>query len=46
MKIPLIKPYIDDSIKAKVLEVLDSGFLTEGSVTKEFENKFKDFIGS
>ena len=45
MKIPLIKPYIDDSIKAKVLEVLDSGFLTEGSVTKEFENKFKDFIG-
>lgn len=46
MKIPLIKPYIDQDIKDKVIEVLDSGYLTEGLVTKEFENKVKDFIGS
>lgn len=46
MKIPLIKPYIDDSIKQKVLEVLESGILTEGSVTKEFESIFERYIGS
>ena len=45
MKIPLIKPYIDQNIKDKVIEVLDSGYLTEGLVTKEFESKFKDYIG-
>jgi len=45
MKIPLIKPYIDDNIKQKVLEVLDSGYLTEGPVTKQFENEFSNYIG-
>lgn len=45
MKIPIIKPYIDDNVKRKVLEVLESGYLTEGPVTKEFENKFSEYIG-
>ena len=45
MKIPLIKPYITDSIKQKVCDVLDSGYMTEGPVTKEFENKLKDYLG-
>jgi len=45
MKIPLIKPYITQDVKDKVCEVLDSGYLTEGPVTKEFENSFKDYIG-
>ena len=44
-KIPLIKPYIDQSIKDKVCEVLDSGYLTEGPVTKEFEESFKNYVG-
>ena len=44
MKIPLIKPYIDDDIKNDVMKVLDSGYLTEGPVTKEFESKFSDFV--
>lgn len=44
MKIPLIKPYIDENIKNKVLEVLDSGYLTEGPVTKELETIFKEFV--
>ncbi len=45
MKIPLIKPYITQDIKDKVIEVLDSGYLTEGPVTKEFEDKLKDYLG-
>jgi len=45
MKIPLIKPYINQDIKDRVLEVLDSGYLTEGPVTKEFEKTFKNYIG-
>jgi len=43
-KIPLIKPYITASTKARVMEVLDSGFLTEGSVTKSLEKEFCDYI--
>lgn len=45
MNIPLIKPYITQEIKDRVLEVLESGYLTEGPVTKEFENKLKEYIG-
>lgn len=43
--IPLIKPFMTQEIKDKVLEVLDSGYLTEGPVTKEFELKFKEYLG-
>ncbi|MEW6506955.1 MAG: DegT/DnrJ/EryC1/StrS aminotransferase family protein [Bacteroidota bacterium] len=46
MNIPLIKPYINDNIKQKVLEVLESGYLTEGPVTRKFEKKFSEYIGS
>jgi len=45
LKIPLIKPFINDDIKAKVCEVLDSGYLTEGPVTRELESAFKSYIG-
>ena len=41
MKIPLIKPFINQEIKNKVLDVLYSGYLTEGPVTRELENKLK-----
>jgi dTDP-4-amino-4,6-dideoxygalactose transaminase len=44
-KIPLIKPYITQEVKDKVCEVLDSGYLTEGTATKELENSFEDYIG-
>ncbi len=43
--IPLIKPYMSESIKKRVLDVLDSGYLTEGPVTKELENVFAKYIG-
>jgi dTDP-4-amino-4,6-dideoxygalactose transaminase len=45
MKIPLIKPFMNDSIKKRVLDVLDSGMYTEGSVTNAFEEKIKDIVG-
>ena len=45
MKIPLIKPYITPEVKDKVCDVLDSGYLTEGPVTEEFEELFKKYIG-
>lgn len=45
MKIPLIKPFINQEVKDSVLQVLDSGMLTEGSVTREFESVFKHYIG-
>ena len=46
MKIPLIKPFINQDIKDRVLAVLDSGYFTEGQVTHEFEEKFREYIGS
>jgi len=45
MIIPLVKPFMNNSIKQKVLDVLDSGMLTEGSVTKQFEEKISSIIG-
>jgi len=44
-RIPLIKPYITQEVKDKVCEVLDSGYLTEGPVTKQFEEAFRTYIG-
>jgi dTDP-4-amino-4,6-dideoxygalactose transaminase len=45
-RIPLIKPYITQEVKDKVCDVLESGYLTEGEVTREFEQNFKSYIGS
>jgi dTDP-4-amino-4,6-dideoxygalactose transaminase len=43
-KIPLIKPYITQQTKDKVCAVLDSGYLTEGSVTREFEEAVRQYL--
>jgi perosamine synthetase len=45
MRIPLIRPYVTDEVRAKVLDVLDSGHLTEGAVTRELEASFRTYIG-
>ena len=45
MKIPLIKPYLPPQTKEMVCNVLESGYLTEGPVTADFEAAVKDYIG-
>jgi dTDP-4-amino-4,6-dideoxygalactose transaminase len=45
MRIPLTRPYITQEVKDKVCEVLDSGYLTEGNVTLEFEQTVEKYIG-
>ena len=45
MRVPLIRPYLTDEVRAKVLEVLDSGHWTEGPVTRELETAFREFTG-
>ncbi len=44
-KIPLIRPFINQEVKDKVCQVLDSGYLTEGPVTREFEESVKTYLG-
>lgn len=43
MKIPITKPYFDEKELHKVKEVLDSGWVTQGPVTVEFENVFREY---
>lgn len=43
-RIPLTKPYIDDAIRQAVIDVLDSGYLTEGPVTKELETMVRGYL--
>jgi perosamine synthetase len=45
IKIPLIKPYINDEIRKRVIDVLDSGYLTEGPETKAFESSIQEYVG-
>ncbi|OGV51770.1 MAG: aminotransferase DegT [Lentisphaerae bacterium GWF2_52_8] len=44
-RIPLIKPYIPEESKTLLMKTIDSGFLTEGQVTRDFEAACRDFIG-
>lgn len=46
MKVPLSKPYVDQEIKGKVLEVIESGQYILGSHCKNFEKEFAQFIGT
>ena len=45
VKIPLTRPYMDDDIKTDVNAVLDSGYLTEGPVTRAFEDAIRRRVG-
>lgn len=45
MRIPLTKPFMNEEIKRRVLRVLESGILTEGPVTREFEETCRDYLG-
>lgn len=46
MKVPLSKPYVDEEMKQKVLEVIDSGQYILGGQCKPFEAEFAAFIGT
>ncbi|MEI9479411.1 MAG: DegT/DnrJ/EryC1/StrS family aminotransferase [Deltaproteobacteria bacterium] len=46
MKVPLSKPYVDEEMKQKVLEVIDSGQYILGGQCKSFETEFAKFIGT
>lgn len=45
LKIPLTRPYIPTGTLEAVRAVLESGHLTEGSVTRRFEEAFAAFTG-
>lgn len=44
-KVPLMKPHISAETKQRVMDVLDSGYLTEGPVTAEFEQAVAKYVG-
>ena len=44
--IPLTRPFIDDEVKKAVLDVLASGFLTEGAVTRALEQTVAEYVGA
>ncbi len=45
ISIPLMKPYVTPEVKQAVCDVLDSGWLTEGPVTRALEESFGRYIG-
>ncbi|PWE00345.1 DegT/DnrJ/EryC1/StrS family aminotransferase [Marinilabilia rubra] len=45
-RIPLIRPYISKRVKTMINEVLDSGYLTEGPVTRQFESAVAGYTGA
>ncbi len=46
MQIPFHKPYITEEEINEVVDSLKNGWITMGKKTIEFENRFKDYIGS
>ena len=45
-RIPLIKPFIPADAIQRIADVINSGQLTEGAVTREFERVFRDYVGA
>lgn len=45
-KIKLIEPVVGEEEFQAIKSVLESGWLTEGPMTRKFETKFSDFVGS
>lgn len=44
-RIPLMRPCVGVGELEAVRRVLNSGYLTEGAITKQFEEKFSEYIG-
>lgn len=45
-RIQLAKPFVGKEELDEIKKVLDSGYLTEGPVTFQFENEFADYVGA
>lgn len=45
-RINQIEPSLGNEEKKELIDVIDSGWFTEASKTKEFENMFAEFVGS
>jgi dTDP-4-amino-4,6-dideoxygalactose transaminase len=45
-KIPLLRPYFDDEELVEIKQVLDSGWVSQGPKTKEFEQAVSDYTGA
>lgn len=45
-RIPLIKPFVPADAVARIADVVNSGQLTEGAVTREFEKAFREYVGA
>lgn len=45
-RIPLMKPFVNQAVKDKVCAVLDSGYLTEGPMTRALEAAFQQYVGA
>ena len=46
IKVPFFKPSFSDEEKNAVCQVIESGWLTTGKVTHEFEEEFADYVGA
>ncbi len=46
VKIPLTKPYIGEDEKQLISEVIDSGWVSQGSKVAEFEKRFAEYVGA
>lgn len=46
IKVPFFRPSFDDEEKKAVCDVIDSGWLTTGKVTHDFEVEFAEYVGS
>lgn len=45
-KTPLMKPYVGKEELNAIQKVLDSGWMTEGPITKKFEENFAAYVGA
>lgn len=45
-KIPQIEPVLGPEERQEILKVLDTGFITEGKMTREFEAELARFVGA
>jgi perosamine synthetase len=46
LNIPLTRPYFDDEELEEIRDVLDSGWVSQGPKTKEFEDAFAKYVGA